>query len=185
MIKLVGPRDTKHTDAVNVTSSGDSWAKNLSPMLLGPIEVPNRGHATCVENAWQYSKVYDIHDKRGQPSTAWFFWSKKGYTNPRGVRYPMGKGTIPLYSYWNSTKMDYITARKEIYMPIYKNAAIKSGWYSKLEEYYYLNDENIVLWDYDAYDYIGMGLTADQIINDPKRILGHGHILAMMLRGEY
>lgn len=183
-IKLIGPRDPKHPNAINVTSSGNSWGRNLSPMILGPVLVPNRGYASCIENAWQYSKVYDIHDSDGKPSNQWYFWSQKGYKTSRGVRYPMGKDARPLYSYWDNTKMDYITARKNIYMPMYKDLALKSGWFDKLKELYLIEGE-IVIWDYDAYDYLDMGLTAEQVINDPTKILGHGHILAMMLNGEY
>ena len=35
----------------------------------------------------------------------------------------MGKGKIPLYSWWKGQKLDYINARKQIYVPLYSQVA--------------------------------------------------------------
>ena len=129
-------------------------------MLLGPVQVPNFGKAGCVENAWQYSKVYSNQiTKSGDPSIHWKMWAQKGFNSTRGQRYPMGKGAIPQYSFWNGQKLDYISARKQIYIPIYKNAAISSGWFDKLQDLYYSNGNNITIWDFDGYDYEKEGIT--------------------------
>lgn len=48
----------------------------------------------------------------------------------------------------------------------------------------YDNDENIVLWDFDAYDYQKLGMTLDEVINNPNKKMGHAFILIMLLTGK-
>lgn len=152
-------------------------------MFLGPVPVPGRIDARNVENAWQYSKVYPTHiDKNGNPSAGWKFWSEKGYNKPRGDRYPMGREVKPLYSYWDGQKLDYLTAREKIYIPIYMDAALRSKEYHYLRSLYEVNKQ-ITLWDVDGYDYIAMGKTIEECAKDPSRPLGHAFVLAMMLHG--
>jgi hypothetical protein len=181
MIKIIGPRDPRDSTALNVTSCSKNWAVNLSPMILGPVNVPNRIQANRVENAWQYSKVYSQHvDANGDPNTAWKVWSEYGYRRNRGERYPAGRGVIPKYLFWNNQKLDYIQARFKVYIPIYAEAARQSGFYSRLEKEYKDNG-SITIWDFDGYDYSGKTLT--ECANDPSRPLGHSFVLAMMLEG--
>src|SRR3990167_4870254 len=107
-IKIIGPHDPKNTLALNVTSRSNDWGRAFSPFLLGPVELWTGEYALRpfiaknVENAWQYSKVYQKHVNplTGNPTTDWWHWAIKGWNNPRAVRYPMGKGTNPLYHYW-------------------------------------------------------------------------------------
>lgn len=183
MVRVIGPKNPRDKSAINVTSLSRDWSQQLSPMLLGPVLIPGRVAAKNVENAWQFSKVYESHlDKNGDPSVAWKLWSEKGYLTPRGIRYPMGRGAKPCYSYWNGQKMDYITARKQIYIPIYADAARATKEYAYLEQLYKTQGK-ITLWDVDGYDYIGEGKKLKDLPDDPNKVLGHGMVLAMMLEG--
>jgi hypothetical protein len=184
MVKIIGPKDPKDKKAINVTSCSTDFGKALSPMILGPVNIPNRGIAKKVENAWQYSKVYSNHiDKDGNPTTQWYLWSKKGYMANRGERYPMGKGSVPEYSFWNGEKLDYLTAREKIYIPIYTEAARCTWAYKNLLDIYKTKGE-VLLWDFDGYDYITMNKTLEDCVKDPSRPLGHSFVLALMLTGE-
>jgi hypothetical protein len=42
---------------------------------------------------------------------------------------------------------------------------------------------DIAILDYDAYDHRALGYSWDDVINDPKRKMGHGFVLAMMIEG--
>lgn len=184
MVKVIGPRDPRDKTAINVTSLDKGWGRSFSPMILGPVLVPGRGYAKNVENAWQYSKVYKCHmDKNGDPTPQWYFWSHRGFTTNRGIRYPMGKGAEPEYSFWGGKKMDYIEARKTIYMPIYAEAVKKSPNFQRLKDLY-LENKSLTLWDCDGYDYLKMGRTLEECADDPNMILGHGFVLAMVLEGK-
>lgn len=184
MVRVIGPRDPRDKTAINTTSISKDWSRGLSPMILGPVPVPGRGLATNVENAWQYSKVYKQHmAPNGDPNAAWYFWSRMGFNKPYGVRYPMGKGVEPEYSFWNGQKFGYLDARKNIYMPIYAAALKQSAAYQKLLTIYQTQG-TVTLWDVDGYDYLKMRRTLEDCVDDPNKILGHAFCIALCLEGR-
>ncbi len=179
-VRVIGPRNRRNPDAINTTSSA-GWSSGFSPFLLGPVRLYGGLVARNVENAWQFSKVYSGQTGAdGNPSEGWRRWAEGGFRNPRAVRYPMGKGAKPLYSWWDGERLDYVTARKRIYVPLYAGAVVETDAFRKLAEMYRRGDE-IVLWDYDGYDYLELGMTLDQVLNDPTRKMGHAFVLAMLL----
>lgn len=47
--------------------------------------------AQNVENAWQFSKVYeDQVDEKLEPSSNWWTWAKEGFAEEEPKRFPMG-----------------------------------------------------------------------------------------------
>jgi len=174
--------------AINITTSGVGLGREFSPMLLGPVsiyqgkDVPPK-IAKNVENGWQYSKVYAHHDDNGKPNAEWYEWRDEGFSNKWACRYPMGRGAIPLYS-WIGKPIDYIEARKTIYVPSYKMAVHKLDELFNNFLYFVDSEELVTLLDYDVYP----GDTADEltfqeILNNPKVKMGHAYVLADMLRG--
>jgi len=103
-----------------------------------------------VENAWQYSKVYQRHlidnDFIGQH---WVDWAKEGWNNKNAVRYPEGKGTIPQFTFWAGKRLSYIGARKHVYVPLYIRALKDYAWPSieKLRDT--IKYEDVYIWDFD------------------------------------
>ena len=162
----------------DVTTGGPEPFRQLSPMLLGPVMLYDGNWSRTVENAWQYSKVYPEFALEGYGA-----WARAGWDNPRAVRHPMGKGARPLYSLWAGDKLDYITARKRIYIPLYAQAV----------RFYRMTllqmlcgaaaNGSIAITDYDAYDHRALGYSWDDVVNDPERKMGHGFVLAMMIEG--
>lgn len=180
MIEIVGPKDRKYFEGkrvLNVTSCSTDFCKALSPMILGPCDLYRGFVSKTVENGWQYSKVYTGYDDDGIPNMDYFKWAVSGWSNYRGVRYPMGKGVKPLYSFWNDECLDYIQARQKIYIPLYATAARKTSAFKTLKEMYDAG-ENIILFDFDGY------ISDDSmksIILNPNRSLGHSFVIKMML----
>jgi len=156
----------------------------LSPFFLGPVplyEGAGLKVATNVENAWQYAKVYPCHvDKEDNPTEAYFEWAREGWRTRRAVRYPMGRGAIPLYSWWAGEKLSYIEARKKIYVPCYSRAVINTPAFAKLKALYDEHGE-VTLWDFDGYDYHRLGYSLKDVLNDPDQKMGHAFVLAMLL----
>lgn len=182
-IKIVGPRDHYIGNYIDTTSRAKGWEKGLSPFVLGPVDLYGDFKARNVENAWQYSKVYSFHvDNDGNPGDWYFDWAIRGWNKDFANRYPVGKGAKPLYSYWNGEKLDYVEARKTIYIPIYAKAVVQSYAYKRLEELYH-SSKQIVLWDFDGYDFIKLGMSLKDVINNPIRKMGHSFVLAMLLTG--
>jgi hypothetical protein len=187
MIIVVGPRDADHlvgnSILVNTTSRSKDWGKGLSPFYLGPCELYQGYTAKNVENAWQFSKVYPAHaDINGDPTEKYWAWARQGWADSWASRYPMGKGAVPLYSYWDGRKLSYVEARKTIYIPLYSRAVRNTELFSKLRECVKTYD-HVYLWDFDGYDYGRLGITLEQVKNDSKRKMGHAFVLAMMLEG--
>jgi len=191
VIRIVGPRDS-HYDRHNCTvinttsraSARDAWSRGLSPFHIGPVQLYEGAAAETshnVENAWQYAKVYPVHvDKEENPTQAYFDWAREGWRTRRAIRYPMGKGAVPLYSWWAGEKLSYVDARKKIYVPLYTKAVIDTKAFAKLRELHQTLDE-IWLWDFDGYDHVELGMTLKEVLNDPARKMGHAFVLAMIL----
>ena len=172
------------------TTSHGQFKEDLSPFYLGPYEWehPQFGHMRCekFENLWQYSKVYPAHAEpfTNNPTAKFYEWQKAGFAKYRADRYPMGKGVKPLYSLWNGQRYTYVEARRVIYIPIYASLVSKTNTYKELKKLVSLGGD-VVLRDFDGYDYIGMGRTLDEVIDDPKKKMGHGFVLALLLTTEF
>lgn len=168
---------------VSTTSSAGIY-RDLSPFVLGPIDTYIPGvQSQNFENLWQYAKVYKEHTVEGEPSTDYFTWRDKGWATQQAIRYPMGKGRKPEFSYWEGEKLGYIEARKQIYAAIYAEYVAKTDSYLHLRELY-IRYHKITLKDYDAYDHIAMGMSLINVINNPDRKMGHAFVLAMLLEGK-
>jgi hypothetical protein len=184
MIKVIGPNYPTPTDGIviNTTSRSDNWSKGLSPFFLGPVTLYDSYVSKNVENAWQYSKLYEYYSDDGEPGERYFKWAQEGWANIKAVRYPMGKGAKPLCSIWDGKKYSYIEARSKIYIPIYVTAVKETFAFKKLKEI--CEAEPLVyLWDFDGYDHKSVNLSYDQVINNPDMKMGHGFVLAMLLEG--
>ena len=184
MIRVCGPRDKApgYARVVDVTTRSKDFGRRLSPMLLGPVNLPGGTSSLNVENAWQYSKVYPIHaDGDGNPTENYFKWARQGFNKKWADRYPMGKGARPLYSWWRGKKLGYIDARKEIYMPLYINAVARSDAWTQLVELFF-QMEDLWLWDFDGYDHVKHGMTLTEVAECSTRKMGHGFVLAMLLQ---
>jgi hypothetical protein len=182
MIKALFKYDNHCRDWLNIdTTSGSGEFRDLSPFVL---RVPNSitGEPVIFENFWQFSKVYSCHLWSGEPNEEWWNWRRYGWANQRAIRYPMGKGAKPEYSYWDGEKLGYIEARKKIYAPIYAKYVEPTQSFKTLREYSEQGN-NIILRDYDAYDHEALGITLKDVINNPNRKMGHAFVLIMMLTG--
>lgn len=193
-IKVIGRRSPvdvpwaihRQKDAVVVnccSNSSEGWQRDLSPFIIGPVELYGEYVSKTFENLWQYVKVYHEHlDENKEPTQEYWDWAKQGWDNPRAVRYPMGKGRRPAYSLWDGKKLDYITARKVIYVPLYATAVQKTAGFQYLKEL--AKDNDIILRDFDGYDETAMGMSLLQVLNYPQKKMGHAFVLKMLLTND-
>ncbi len=197
-IIVVGPKDKRPSPkgdiTYNVTTKSKDDGKALSPFLLGPVPLYWGLTAKKVENAWQFSKVYreqilskmeyDLRGENGRriatPNASWWEWALKGFDDNWAHRYPMGKGAKPVFSFWRGEHLDYIEARKRIYLPLYARCAQNTLIFNHIYKEYEAGKE-IILWDFDGYNYESLEMTLEEVLNEPKKIMGHAHVLAMMI----
>jgi len=185
-VRVIGPKDATTEDelVINTTSRSKNWSQGLSPFFLGPIPlyvgavVPT---ATNMENAWQYAKVYPEQlTWEGLPTESYFAWAKAGWSDPRAQRYPKGKGRVPAFTWWAGEKLDYVTARKRIYFPLYAHAVASTPAFAQLRALYRQTGQ-VTLWDFDGYDHTALGMTMKDVLNEPKRKMGHAFVIAHLL----
>jgi hypothetical protein len=179
----------KQTDSagvyINTTSNSPTqWTTELSPFHLGPCDLYGGFVAKNAENGWQYSKVYACHiDANDDPTDDYFKWAEKGWADSFAHRYPMGKGKIPKYSYWDGNKYDYVEARKNIYVPLYAKSVIKTKAYARLKELVN-SGKSVYLMDYDAYRHRNLNMTLTDVLNYPNKKMGHAFVLMMLLTND-
>lgn len=166
---------------IDTTSRATGWSRGLSPFFLGPAPLYDGHVARKVENGWQYSKLYAEHaDAQANPTEAYWAWARAGWANSRAIRYPMGKGRIPICSLWEGRRLDYIEARKQIYIPLYWKAVCKSPAWLKLVEQA-RSAPLLVLRSFDVYDHRRLEMILADVVCNQDRKMGHAFVLAMML----
>ena len=176
MIVFASPKKQapKGSIIINCTSISSDWGRNLSPMLSNSAPLNLYGYnIQTVENGWQYSRIYETHNDFAQ----WDIWRKEGYANPKGNRYPMGKGAKPLCSYICKTlgKLDWVESRKKIYLPLYFQKLERFCWEEIQKCIKLIESEPIVyLWDFDVSNDFA---SFDVALNNTNRSLGHGYLL--------
>ncbi len=93
----------------------------------------------------------------------------------------------PSCLWWNGESLDYIVARKRVYVPIYSNLIQENAAFKAIKA---LVDkgENVLIMDLDGPPLeicpIGMEATLDnfkRMINDPRYVFGHGYVVAALL----
>jgi len=167
---------------IDTTSRSTNWSRGLSPFLLDGGILYKDYRAENVENAWQASKVYSIHiDKNGDPTPEYFRWADQIWKSKHAMRYPMGKGAIPEYSWWDGEKLNYIEARKKIYIPLYSRAVLTSDAFSTLLDLYRKEYRDIYLIDFDGYNHLKINKSMSEVINDPKMKMGHAFVIHLLL----
>jgi hypothetical protein len=170
--------------------------RGLSPFYLGPVECYDGLKSETFERAWQCAKVYPwMENADGNPSEGYFawrdmMWAKKGFERKIDIRFPAGKGNARKceYAWWkvNGTfdRLDYIPARKAIYIPVYAKAVVKTEAYRRLVE---LRDsgKNLMLIDFDGYNihHPKYNFTYNDAIHCKWLKMGHCFVLAMLLEG--
>jgi len=170
---------------INVTSRSTTWSRGLSPFIIEGGKTWTGDFAENVENMWQFCKVYACHaDSNGEPTDEYFIWAKRGWKSKVGIRYPMNKGAIPLYSYWNGKKYDYLDAKEKLYVKMYFRGVKDTEAYKKLEELYkecLKTKTTLVLRDFDAYNHVNLKLSPYEVLKHPTKKFGHGFVLMFML----
>ena len=187
IVRVIGPREqalSRRGEVVvsTVSKAPEDWMRELSPFHLGPVPIYGGRTSLCMENAWQFAKVYAQHaDAQGLPLPSYWAWAQNGWRQP-AIRYPIAKGAKPLYCLWDGNQLGYIEARKSVYWELYRNAVRETEGFRRLQEM--ASRHSISLFDFDGYDHDARGMTLADVIENPNRPMGHAFVLkAMLLHG--
>ena len=150
-------------------------------------------------------------DSDGDITEEYWKWRTKGFNNKYSVRYPVGFHNMKDCQYalkesdvinWNLRKLDYVTARKEIYCPVYMELARAQPKFQELKAKLE-SGENLLIIEVDgphqeSLEYYmetygvkrnfierdTMEVTLDNLkvmLNDATHPFGHGYCLAIAL----
>ena len=187
VIRILNKFEPNPYSGIEVDTTSRGGFKDLSPFFLGPYTWCERGttrRATIMENLWQYSKVYPEHvGADGYPNEQWYLWNHQGLNNQVACRYPLGKGRKPVYTWWKGEQLDYIAARKKLYIPAYTELVLQTKSYALLYKWV-MEGRSIVLRDFDGYNHLRLGISLEDVINNPKKPLGHAFIIYGLLTGK-
>jgi len=201
----------RYPTTINVTTKAANWGRELSPIVIGPVDTYIEGGrmltAINAEVAWQYSKIYShkntagkltplkFQNTDGSPNAAWFAWRDAAWRNPqfdhRHKDFKANKGLVrrafPKRStvaawYWAGRVItDPVQARREIYATVYAKAVQKTPAFQRLSQVAKAGD--LAIYDIDGYDYVALGLSPDDTIQVLEHSWGHGLLLTLMLQG--
>lgn len=161
---------------LNVTSA--QGKDNINRRDFSPMSETYYKDFWCFENYWQSGKVIENVDREKQ-----LVWWKKQTEGKR--RYPGSKDKKVLYSEFEGIKRDYITSRKEIYVPEYYELINKTESLKKWKEIVQ-SGKNVVVYDFDGprlengdptFLEVNIELLKDKI-NNVSFPFGHGYIVA-------
>jgi hypothetical protein len=185
---------------VNVCSSSCNEFKNLSPMLLGPIQFDSTDSAgqrrtytaRNIENMWQFAKVWtDDLAADGTIKAKWFVFRDAGWADTKAHRWPRGRAVkdgplknVPEFVFWNGQRYSYGEARKLVYIRYYVQLAEAAPAYAQLHRLVHEEGTNLQILGYDGRDFTTEGLTLRQCLEDESRPFGHELVLTAMLRNE-
>lgn len=121
---------------------------------------------------------------------AYFNWQQAGFNNSNPVRRPNSSvkvGGLPLCHLFEGEVLDYISARKKIYLPFYQFLVRQKPAYQQLLNLV-RSGKNIMLVEPDGPNVrtypegrVMNFELLEQLINDPSQIYGHGYALALTL----
>lgn len=190
---------------VNATSGNQGKWGDLSPMKLGPFYLterlqpltyyPNGVHPGFeaygdkqrafiynLENAWQFSKVYDVDVINNVVQPSFFQRRAKGFadSSPHRRALPKAKATA-VAAYWDGKLYDYLTSRY-YYCSMYEQLARLTSAYSELEQLY-KSGVNLQILGYDGRDVEVTESSMKTAFIDTSCPFGHELVLCCMLKG--
>lgn len=202
-LRVFALRKTKPAGYTLIDVSGILGTCAPSPVT---VRTPRGNYvASCVENAWQYSKVYNVDlqgrrlvDERGEPNDAYYEWARAGWANLCAVRNPMGtqprqNGTpfcigtprqigVPICLYClgpNGEHLSLYEARRQLFAPWYAKSVEHTADFHCLQ-HKYVAGVRIGLVDHDGWDHIAQGLTYDEVMRSNRK-MSHAFVLAGLL----
>jgi len=174
-------------------------------------------HYSRYDNTIIWNWPSQVHiDQNGKLTDDYYSWRKAGFENKYAVRYPVGMTnrheclyslkTVNAITKDQSSRLDYIEARKQIYLPLYIESVRKEPLYKKLlslirnntkilivevdgphqESLQYYKDKYSFSDDFIVDDTIECTKeNMDIMLNDSRHPFGHGYCLGLALLGDY
>lgn len=174
---------------IDVTSYSDSFGRMLSPFNVGPIDLYDGHKAYNIENGYQFTKIYAQYaDENGEPTGAYWKWARAGWENKKPIKYPLGAWNECLHHWWKGRKLNRLEAQNEIFLPLYKEAVVKTKEFVELKELYEQtkkDGKDLVILDFEGFDYRFLEMSLEDVFNHQDWPIGQGFVLLGLLEGYF
>lgn len=204
------PSYPNYTSIIVMMKSHSKWG------VIGPYLLKN-DKDEIMENIWQFSKVYEkvprsiqrysrwdntiiwdhpeeTHFKDNELTPEYFNWREKGMKNKYPVRYHVGfnnRHTV-LFAYHEGKRLDYISARKEIYCPEYCKLVKQHKEFNDLKRLLDIGINLLIIEvdgphtkdEHGEFTIEINETTIKTALNDETHPFGHGYCLATALLGK-
>lgn len=130
------------------------------------------------------------------PSEKWLAWRDTAFQNPLfdsrnegfdankpRVRRAYDRPSKAEFWWWNGEILDAITARQKIYATLYRQYATQTPGFKRLQEIV-ANGDDLVIFDYDGYDWKDLGMTPADCVQDRNHSFGHGLVINLLLENH-
>lgn len=169
---------------IDVTSNSSTFGRGLSPFNVGPVDLYDGYWAYNVENGYQYAKLYSSHlNEKDEPTEAYWEWAKGGWQSRKPVKYPFGVWNECVCHWWKGKKLNRLEAQNEIFIPLYKEAVLKTEEFKLLKEIYENANQEVVLVDYEGFDFRFLDIPLKDVYSHPDYPVGQGFVLIGLLEG--
>jgi len=195
MIDVCGPKESlpegtlklavaSHAPSLNPKGWLDLWRLSPFSIVGGGVRVPGLAGVTSktMENAWQFLKIWDLEEGWDSEMAA------AAFESDCAMRFPRGRGKKAVGHYWGETGeiLDYVDARKRIYLPAYCQLLDQPD---RRELICRLRDaadaQPIAIWDYDSYSISDLGLHSfPDTLTCTSRPFAHAFIVAMAVNDQ-
>ncbi|MDR9837015.1 MULTISPECIES: hypothetical protein [Herbaspirillum] len=120
---------------VDVSRQSKQWGSQLHPDNLQPARAISGIRARSLTNLWQYSQVYPAFFDQNElmPIPEYFNWARQGFIAAKPDPAPCGKGALPLLTWWSDTAHSPRYAWRNIYIPEYADAAVRTEAFTQLQ----------------------------------------------------
>lgn len=185
---------------IDVTSRNRrrEFARQISPMFIGPVITGDGMDAKSFELYWQCSKVYHCQTFMGEPTEEYWNYRRKMFSiapDELGIlekRHPEAKlgakSRDCLFSIWYNKetgeyeKLGYVESRRKEYIIEYALLVHDTDAMKELQALYD-SGKKLAFVDFDTYNYYNEGKTIVDVFNEERRA-GHGYVMKMLLEGD-
>lgn len=185
---------------IDVTSRNPrrDFARQISPMFIGPVITGDGMDAKSFELYWQCSKVYPCQTFMGEPTEDYWNYRRRmfsiapdelGILDKRHPETKLGaKSRDCVFSIWYNKetgeyeKLGYVESRRKEYVIEYALLVHDTAAMKELQDLYD-SGKKLAFVDFDTYNYYNEGKTIVDVFNEERRA-GHGYVMKMLIEGD-
>lgn len=173
------PKDSKFIELIPDTKS---YSRFFNPFHMGPVTSFDNFESLTLENFWQRSLVYeeDWDYIYSCPLPSYYRKRQKAFTTTSPVRHKY-LTEVDSLGFWHGIDcIPLAQARIQFFIPIYSRLVYSSPYWENFRDFIFTY-ENVVLYDYDAYNCDFLEMTFKDVVTNEEHPMGCSFLLRELL----